>query len=64
VSADRDGATVRLRVRQDDGIELDAVALSVAAPRAGDRVSVDVDAAGVVEVPLWRRAFDSSRPRE
>ena len=64
VSADRDGAVVRLRVRQDDGIELDAVVVGVDVPRTGERVSVDVDPAGVVEVPLWGGPVDSPRPRE
>jgi thiamine transport system ATP-binding protein len=64
VSADRDGAVVRVRVRREDGVELAAVLVGVDVPRTGERVSVDVDPAGVVEVPLWRRAFDSSRPRE
>jgi thiamine transport system ATP-binding protein len=52
VAADRDGPVVRLRVRRDDGGELDAVTtdepLSV-----GERVAVDVDPAGVFEVPAW-----------
>jgi len=64
VSADRDGAVVRLLVRRDDGTELDAVVVGVDVPRAGERVSVDVDPAGVVEVPLWGGPFDSPRPRE
>jgi thiamine transport system ATP-binding protein len=64
VSADRDGAVVRLLVRRDDGTELDAVVVGVDLPRAGERVSVDVDPAGVVEVPLSRAPFDSPRPRE
>ncbi len=64
VSADRDGAVVRLRVRQDDGIELDAVVVGVDVPRTGERVSVDVDPAGVVEVPLWGGPVDSPRTRE
>jgi thiamine transport system ATP-binding protein len=64
VSADRDGAVVRLLVRRDDGTELDAVVVGVDVPRAGERVSVDVDPAGVVEVPLSRAPFDSPRPRE
>jgi thiamine transport system ATP-binding protein len=53
-SAERDGAVVRLRVRLDEGGELEAVATGVAHPRPGDRVAVEVDPAGVVEVPVWR----------
>jgi thiamine transport system ATP-binding protein len=53
VSADRDGPVVRLRLLRDDGSELDAVAVGVDAPAVGARVGVDVDPAGVVEVPVW-----------
>jgi ABC-type Fe3+/spermidine/putrescine transport system ATPase subunit len=72
-SAERDGAVVRLRVRRDDGTELDGVAVGVSTPRPGDRVAVEVDPAGVVEVPVWRgtgggdgadRALDRSLSRE
>jgi thiamine transport system ATP-binding protein len=51
VSAERRGAVVRLRVRSDDGEELDAVTTELDHPRRGDRVSVEIDPAGVVEVP-------------
>ncbi len=54
VAADRDGAVVRLRVRRDDGVELEAVAVGVEVPRVGDRVGVEVDSNGVVEVPVWK----------
>jgi thiamine transport system ATP-binding protein len=53
-AADRDGAVVRLRVRRDDGAELDAVAVGVEVPSVGDSVAVDVDPDGVVEVRVWR----------
>ncbi len=53
-AARRDGAAVRLRVLREDGVELEAVAVGVDAPRVGERVTVDVDAAGVVDVPVWR----------
>jgi thiamine transport system ATP-binding protein len=53
VAADRDGPVVRLRVRRDDGSELDAVAVGVDAPDPGARVGVAVDPAGIVEVPVW-----------
>jgi len=54
VAADRDGAVVRLRVRREDGVELDAVAVGVEVPSVGDGVGVDVDPAGVLDVPVWR----------
>jgi len=53
-AADRDGAVVRLRVRREDGAELEAVAVGVEVPSVGDSVAVDVDPDGVVDVPLWR----------
>ena len=53
-AADRDGAVVRLRVRRDDGAELEAVAVGVEVPSVGDNVAVDVDPDGVVEVRVWR----------
>jgi len=62
IAADRDGAVVRLRLRRDDGLELDAVSLGNA-PAVGDTVSVEIDPAGVVEVPVWR-PLDTSPPRE
>jgi len=62
VAADRDGAVVRLRVRRHDGLELDAVSVG-SAPAVGDIVSVEIDPAGVVEVPVWR-PLDSAAPRE
>jgi thiamine transport system ATP-binding protein len=52
IAADRDGGVVRLRVRRDDGIELEALSLGEAPP-VGDTVSVEIDPAGVLEVPLW-----------
>jgi thiamine transport system ATP-binding protein len=63
-AADRDGAVVRVRVRRDDGIELEAVVVGVDVPRVGERVAVDVDPAGVLDVPLWRGPLDSPGPRE
>jgi thiamine transport system ATP-binding protein len=61
VAAGRDGAVVRLRVRRDDGTELEAVAASVDVPRAGARVAVDVDPGGVVRVPVWRGGSEEGR---
>jgi thiamine transport system ATP-binding protein len=62
VAADRDGPVLRLRVRRDDGVELDAVTLG-GPIGVGDPVSVEIDAAGVVEVPVWRGPFDTHPPR-
>ena len=56
VSVDRDGPLVRLRVRQDDGAELESVTTAPEHPGPGDRVSVEVDSAGVFEVPVWQGA--------
>lgn len=53
VSAERDGAVRRLVVRCGDGNELESVSIGVDAPRVGDRVAVEVDPAGVAEVPVW-----------
>lgn len=53
VAADRDGPVVRLRVRRGDGLELDAVSLGEA-PRPGDVVALEIDPAGVLQVPVWR----------
>jgi thiamine transport system ATP-binding protein len=52
LAADRDGPVVRVRVRRDDGVELEAVALG-GAPEPGARVGVEIDPAGVLEVPVW-----------
>jgi thiamine transport system ATP-binding protein len=53
LAAERDGSVVRLRVRRGDGTELDAVAVGVDHPAPGERVSIEIDPAGVVEVPVW-----------
>ena len=63
IAADRDGPVVRVRVRRDDGVELDAVSLGDA-PEPGDVVAVTVDPAGVVEVPLWCEDLDTGTSRE
>jgi thiamine transport system ATP-binding protein len=44
----RQGPTVRLSIRLDDGSRLDAVTSSLEHPRRGDRVDVHVDPAGIV----------------
>jgi thiamine transport system ATP-binding protein len=54
VAADRDAAVVRLRVREDGGRELEAVVVGVDVPRVGERVAIDVDPGGVVDVRAWR----------
>ena len=53
VSAERDGAAVRLLVRRDDGSELEGVSTAVVPPGRGDSVSVEIDPSGVVVVPVW-----------
>ena len=53
VAAERDGPVVRLRVRREDGTELDAVATGVDHPRPGDAIAVEIDPDGVVDVPVW-----------
>jgi thiamine transport system ATP-binding protein len=44
----RQGPTVRLSVRLDDGSLIDAVTSSLEHPRGGDRVDVHIDPAGIV----------------
>jgi ABC-type sugar transport system ATPase subunit len=50
LSAERRGATVWLRVRTDDGRELEAATTTTEHPEEGVRVGVEIDPAGVVEV--------------
>lgn len=54
VSAERRGPVVRLRVRLDDGTELETEATALDHPLPGDRVGVSVDPAGVVDAPSWQ----------
>jgi thiamine transport system ATP-binding protein len=54
VSVDRDGPLVRVRTRRDDGVELESVTTDAGHPGPGERVTVEVDPAGVFEVPVWR----------
>jgi hypothetical protein len=63
LAADRDGPVVRLRVQRDDGVELDAVSLGSEPLVPGDIVAVEVDPAGVVEVPVWGESLDSPASR-
>ena len=58
VAANRDGAIVRLRVRREDGVELEGLAAGLDVPAVGDAVAVEVDPAGVVEVGVWDEAPD------
>jgi thiamine transport system ATP-binding protein len=51
VAAERRGPLVRLQVRRDDGDELEAVTTELRHPRAGERVRVEIDPAGVVTLP-------------
>jgi thiamine transport system ATP-binding protein len=46
----RQGPTVRLSIRLDDGFLLDAVSSSLAHPKRGDRVDVHVDPEGIVRL--------------
>jgi thiamine transport system ATP-binding protein len=47
----RQGPTVRLTIELDAGNTLDAVVAALDHPERGDRVSIEVDPAGVVELP-------------
>lgn len=49
--AERRGPLVRLRARLANGRELEAVTTAIDHPLPGDRVSVEIDPAGVTEVP-------------
>jgi thiamine transport system ATP-binding protein len=50
IAVQRHGAVVRLRVRLDDGEELDAITTQPGHPRTGDQVNVSLDPAGIVVV--------------
>ena len=47
----RHGPTVRVRIRLESGDLLEAALASLDHPAPGDRVSVDVDAAGIIDLP-------------
>jgi thiamine transport system ATP-binding protein len=51
LAATRLGSAVRLRVRLESGEELDAVTTALDHPAAGDDVAVEIDPAGVIELP-------------
>ena len=54
VAAERDGPVVLLRVRRDDGAELEARRRRASSTRGRATASrVEIDPAGVVEVPVW-----------
>jgi thiamine transport system ATP-binding protein len=50
-AAVRQGAAVRLRLRLDGGEVVEAVVTALEHPTAGERVRVEIDPAGVVELP-------------
>jgi thiamine transport system ATP-binding protein len=52
LSSERRGPLVMLTVRRDDGQELEAATTELDHPRAGDRVRVEIDPDGIVEVPV------------
>ena len=54
VASERRGPMLLLTVRRDDGLELEAATTALDAPRPGERVRVELDAAGVVEVHQTR----------
>jgi thiamine transport system ATP-binding protein len=51
VAAERDGPVVTLRARYDDGREIVSAHAGLTAPPTGARVEVEIDPAGVLEVP-------------
>ncbi len=53
VSVQRDGPVVRSVVQMDNGREVESVSVGIEASRVGDRVSIEVDPGGVLEVPVW-----------
>ena len=53
VSTERRGAIVWLRVRLDNGDELDSITTATEHPRAGDCVAVRIDGAATIDVPKW-----------
>ena len=52
VAAERRGAVVWLRLHTEDGRELECATTSTDHPRSGETVGIEIDPAGVVEVPL------------
>jgi hypothetical protein len=49
-SAVRHGPTVRLVIRLDEGDTLDAAVAALEHPEPGDRVAVEIDPEGIVEL--------------
>jgi thiamine transport system ATP-binding protein len=58
VSSRRDGPTVTLRARYDDGRKIVSAHTGIAPPTPGTRVTVEIDRAAVVEVPTTARPPD------
>jgi thiamine transport system ATP-binding protein len=50
VSTERRGPTLLLTVRRDDGVVLEAATTAVDVPQPGQRVGIELDRAGIVEV--------------
>ena len=50
LAVERRGALVRLRLRVEGGEELEAVTTRIEHPRVGERVAVELDPAGIVEL--------------
>jgi thiamine transport system ATP-binding protein len=61
LAADRDGPVVRVRIRRDDAVELDAVLLGDA-PEPGTTVGVEIDPAGIIQVPVWDASVRGTPP--
>jgi thiamine transport system ATP-binding protein len=53
ISTERRGGVVWLRVRLENGDELDAVTTAAEHPRAGESVAVHIDDAATISVPPW-----------
>lgn len=53
LTAERRGSVVRLRLALDAGGELEAATTDIVHPRAGERVTVEIDEAGVADVAPW-----------
>jgi hypothetical protein len=58
----RDGPLVTLRARYDDGREIVAAHTGLTPPAPGTRVTVEIDPAAVVEVPLSALQRSGRRP--
>ena len=54
MSTERRGAIVWLRLRLDNGDELDSITTATEHPRAGDRITVNVNETATIAVTRWR----------